>query len=97
MIDDTTTRIGPTAGAGLLTERLHEAAQTRRLVRATCQFRGERGRTTYRRLWEPYGIRDGHLLVFSYFRDEFRRVPLESIVDIVVTDETFRPRRSVEF
>lgn len=96
MMDSTTTEIGPTATADPITERLREAAQTRRLVRATCRYHGERGITTYRRLWEPYGIREGHLLVFSFFRDEFRRVPLRSIVDVVVTGETFRPRRPIQ-
>ncbi|HEU4643712.1 MAG TPA: WYL domain-containing protein [Gemmatimonadaceae bacterium] len=75
---------------------LRQAGRERRCVRATYRYHGEHGPVHYWRLWEPYAIENGHAVVFSYFRDEFRTVPLESIVHVRLHDEQFRPRRPIE-
>ena len=75
---------------------LRQAGRERRRVRATYRFHGESGITEHERHWEPYAIRDGHAVVFSYFRNEFRSVPLKHIVDVEIHDLEFEPRRPIE-
>jgi predicted DNA-binding transcriptional regulator YafY len=75
---------------------LRQAGRERRRVRATYRFLGESGDTVRERNWEPYAIRDGHAVVFSYFRNEFRSVPLKHIVDVEIHDVQFEPRRPIE-
>jgi hypothetical protein len=73
-----------------------EAARMCRRVRATGRYRGADGDHLYQREWEPYAIEGDEVVVFSYFRDEFRRVPLDEIVALEISDRTFRPRRPIE-
>ncbi len=77
-------------------ELLRQAGRERRRVRATYRFHGESGVTEHERHWEPYAIRDGHAVVFSYLRNEFRSVPLKQIVDVEIHDVVFEPRRPIE-
>ncbi|MDE3216102.1 MAG: hypothetical protein KGO03_06875 [Gemmatimonadota bacterium] len=75
---------------------LRQAGRECRRVRATYRFHGESGVTEHERHWEPYAIRDGHAVVFSYLRNEFRSVPLKHIVNIEIRDAVFEPRRPIE-
>jgi hypothetical protein len=75
---------------------LREAGRLRRRVRVTGRYKGESGDQMYQREWEPYGIEEGLAYVYSYFRDEFRRVPLEEIVKVEITDREFTPRRPID-
>lgn len=75
---------------------LREAGRLRRRVRVTGCYRGEDGEHHYQREWEPYAIEEGQAYVYSYFRDEFRRVPLDEIVKLEISDRTFVPRRPME-
>ncbi len=75
---------------------LRKAGRQRRRVRATYRFHGESGITQHERQWEPYAIRDGHAVVFSYFRNEFRRVPLKLIVNVEIREREFEPRRPID-
>lgn len=74
-------------------ERLREAARQRR--RVMIHMRESSGRD-YEREMEPYAIRDGYLYAFSYFRDEFRSVPIADIAEVEITSREFEPRREVE-
>ncbi len=80
----------------LVEELLRKAGRERRRVRAIFRFHGERGVTEVERHWEPYAIRDGNAVVFSYFRNEFRTVPLKHIVNVEIHDRQFEPRRPIE-
>ena len=75
---------------------LRKAGRERRRVRATYRFHGESGMREVERHWEPYAIRDGHAVVFSYFRNEFRTVPLKHIVNVEIHEREFEPRRPIE-
>ncbi|MDE3126592.1 MAG: hypothetical protein KGL38_01230 [Gemmatimonadota bacterium] len=75
---------------------LRQAGRECRRVRATYRFHGESGVTEHERHWEPYAIRDGHAVVFSYLRNEFRSVPLKHIVNIEIHDAVFEPRQPIE-
>ncbi len=73
---------------------LREAGRQRRSVKIRLEL--ESGTETEREM-EPYAItEDGVLIAFSYFRDEFRTVPLKEILGVRVTDKTFSPRRPVD-
>jgi hypothetical protein len=85
-----------TTTGNLVEEMLRKAGRARRRVRATFRFHGEGGVREYERHWEPYAIRDGHAVVFSYFRNEFRTVPLKHIVNIEIHEREFEPRRPIE-
>ena len=73
---------------------LREAARQRR--RVLIQFGSDDAAPDYEREMEPYAIRDGALYAFSYFRDEFRTVPLADIRSVEVTPRSFEARRPVE-
>lgn len=73
---------------------LREAARQRR--RVLIQFGTDDAEREYEREMEPYAIRDGALYAFSYFRDEFRTVPLADIRGVEVTPRSFEARRPVE-
>ncbi|MGA9836403.1 MAG: hypothetical protein WBQ26_03710, partial [Gemmatimonadaceae bacterium] len=60
------------------------------------RFHGESGVKEVERHWEPYAIHDGHAVVFSYFRNEFRTVPLKHIVSVEIHERKFEPRRPIE-
>ncbi len=75
---------------------LREAGRARHQVRATVRFHGESGVKEVERHWEPYAIHDGHAVVFSYFRNEFRTVPLKHIVSVEIHERKFEPRRPIE-
>jgi hypothetical protein len=45
---------------------------------------------------EPYSIRDGKLVAYSLYRDEFRTLPISDIIGVDVTPRTFVPRRAVD-
>ncbi len=59
--------------------------------RLRVRFRSPEGRV-YEREMEPYGIREGNLVAFSYYRDEFRELPLTSILSLTDTGKRFAPR-----
>lgn len=75
---------------------LREAGRTRRRVRVRYAYHGSDGPVEHERTWEPYAIDDGHALVFSYFLNEFRRVPLHRITHAEVRAREFAPRRRIE-
>ena len=52
--------------------------------------------TVYERELEPYAIRDGELHAFSYLRNEFRTLRLDTIRRVELTPRTFEPRRPIE-
>ena len=72
---------------------LRDAA--RQLRRVMIYFRSNSGRD-YEREMEPYAIKDGELLAFSYLRDEFRTVRLDDIASVEITPRQFTPRREIE-
>jgi len=82
--------------SGLVEDLLRKAGRARRRVRATFRFHGESGMKEVERYWEPYAIRDGHAVVFSYFRNEFRTIPLKHIVTVEIHEREFEPRRPIE-
>ncbi len=82
--------------SGLVEDLLRKAGRERRGVLATFRFQGESGVREVERHWEPYAIRDGHAVVFSYFRNEFRTVPLKHIVNVKIHEREFEPRRPIE-
>lgn len=73
---------------------LRDAARQRR--RVLIQFGNNAADRDYEREMEPYAIRDGALYAFSYFRDEFRTVPLSDIKGVELTPRSFEARRPVE-
>lgn len=73
---------------------LRDAARQRR--RVLIQFASGVPGGEYEREMEPYAIRNGELVAFSYFRDEFRTVPLAEIRGVEVTPRSFEARRPVE-
>jgi predicted DNA-binding transcriptional regulator YafY len=73
---------------------LRDAARQRR--RVLIQFGSDVADREYEREMEPYAIRDGLLYAFSYFRDEFRTVPLTEIRGVEMTPRSFEARRPVE-
>jgi predicted DNA-binding transcriptional regulator YafY len=73
-------------------ETIREAGRQHRRIRI--QFRGPS--TEYDREMEPYSIRDGELVAYSLYRDEFRTLPLAAITGVDVTTRTFVPRRKVD-
>lgn len=75
-------------------ETLMHAARNSQRVVVRFEGTGVPG-SEYERELEPYGVKDGELIAFSYFLDEFRTVPLQSIRNVQVTDRTFSPRRPV--
>jgi hypothetical protein len=77
-------------------EILRNAGRQRRTVRVTGRYRGEAGDESYEREWEPYALDGDTAYVFSYFRNEFRRVQLSEIVKLEICDRTFEPRRPIE-
>jgi predicted DNA-binding transcriptional regulator YafY len=77
-------------------ELLRQAGRQHRRVRATYRFHGESGVTEHERHWEPYAIQDGHAVVFSYLRNEFRTIPLKHILSVEIHEREFEPRRPVE-
>ncbi len=72
---------------------IREAGRQHRRVRVRFQ---DSPTTVYDREYEPYAIENGQVVVFSYLRDEFRTLPLHSILEVEVTSRTFTPRRKVE-
>lgn len=85
-----------TTTSGLVEDLLRKAGRERRRVRATFRFHGDTGIKEVERHWEPYAIRDGHAFVFSYFRNEFRSVPLKNIMSVEIHEREFEPRRPIE-
>ena len=75
---------------------LRKAGRECRRVSATFLFQGESGVAECERLWEPYAIRDGMAVVFSYLKNEFRTIPLRQIVEVEIRDRRFEPRRPIE-
>ena len=73
-------------------ETIRDAGRQHRRIRI--QFRGPN--TDYDREMEPYAIRDGELVAYSLYRDEFRTLPLSAITGVDVTTRTFVPRRKVD-
>jgi predicted DNA-binding transcriptional regulator YafY len=71
---------------------IRDAGRQHRKVRI--QFKGPG--TEYDREMEPYAIRDGQLVAYSLYRDEFRTLPLADITGVDVTSRTFVPRREVD-
>jgi predicted DNA-binding transcriptional regulator YafY len=71
---------------------LRDAGRQHRKVRI--QFKGHS--SDYDREMEPYAIRDGQLVAYSLYRDEFRTLPIADITGVDVTPRTFVPRRQVE-
>ncbi|HEY5218407.1 MAG TPA: WYL domain-containing protein [Gemmatimonadaceae bacterium] len=82
--------------SGQVEALLRQAGREHRRVRAIYRFHGESGITEHERHWEPYAIRNGHAIVFSYLRNEFRTVPLRHILKIEIGDRRFEPRRPIE-
>lgn len=76
-------------------ELLRTAARAHRRVRIRFEYAGAR-ETEYEREYEPYGIEDGSLIAFSYYRDEFRHIELDRILDVEILDATFEPRRPID-
>jgi predicted DNA-binding transcriptional regulator YafY len=72
---------------------LREAARERRRVIVNFEYAPGKH---YDRELEPYAIREGELVAFSYLRDEFRTLPLADIRRVEVTPRSFEPRRPVE-
>lgn len=72
---------------------IRDAGRQHRKVRI--QFRGTPS-TEYDREMEPYAIRDGQLVAYSLYRDEFRTLPIADITGVDVTSRTFVPRRPVD-
>lgn len=50
----------------------------------------------YERELEPYAIREGELLAFSYLRNEFRTLRMNDIRRVELTPRSFQPRRPIE-
>lgn len=73
---------------------LREAARQRR--RVLIQFGADAQNSDYEREMEPYAIQNGELYAYSYFRHEFRTVPLASIRGVEVTPRSFEARRPIE-
>jgi predicted DNA-binding transcriptional regulator YafY len=71
---------------------IRDAGRQRRKIRI--QFKGPS--TDYDREMEPYAIRDGQLVAYSLYRDEFRTLPIADITGVDVTPRTFVPRRQVD-
>lgn len=74
-------------------EIIRDAGRQHRRVRV--RFQDSPG-VIYDREYEPYAIEDDKLVAFSYFRDEFRTLPLRAILEVEVTPRTFTPRRKIE-
>ncbi len=72
---------------------IRDAGRQHRRVRVRFQ---DSPTTVYDREYEPYAIENGEVVVFSYLRDEFRKLPLRNILDVEVTSRTFTPRRKIE-
>lgn len=72
---------------------IRDAGRQNRKVRI--QFR-DAPTLEYDREMEPYAIRDGQLVAYSLYRDEFRTLPLADITGVDVTPRTFVPRRTIE-
>jgi predicted DNA-binding transcriptional regulator YafY len=79
----------------LIRDQLVEAARARRRVRIRFSYTGER-EVEYEREMEPYAIRDGDLVAFSCFRNEFRTLPLSTIISVEISPDTFSPKREIE-
>ena len=77
-----------------ISETLMHAARNSQRVVVRFEAVGVPGEECEREL-EPYGVKDGELIAFSYFLDEFRVVPLKNIHAVEVTQRTFLPRRPV--
>ncbi|HET7631644.1 MAG TPA: WYL domain-containing protein [Gemmatimonadaceae bacterium] len=75
---------------------LRQAGRQRKSVSVTYRYQGEGGAQEHERHWEPYAIRDGHAVVFSYLRNEFRTIPLKHILSVQIRDREFEPRRPIE-
>lgn len=75
---------------------LRQAGHQRKSVRVIYRFQGEAGVEEHERHWEPYAIQDGHAVVFSYLRNEFRTIPLKHILSVEIRDREFEPRRPIE-
>lgn len=74
-------------------ETIRDAGRQHRRIRI--QFKGPAS-TDYDREMEPYAIRDGELIAYSLYRDEFRTLPLAAITGVDVTSRTFVPRRKID-
>lgn len=72
---------------------LREAGREQR--RVLVEFESTPG-TVYERELEPYAIRDGELVAFSYLRNEFRTLRLADVRRVEVTPRSFVPRRAVD-
>ncbi len=72
---------------------IRDAGRQHRRVRVRFQDSPDK---IYDREYEPYAIENGQVVVFSYLRDEFRTLPLKSILEVEVTSRTFTPRRKVD-
>jgi predicted DNA-binding transcriptional regulator YafY len=72
---------------------IRDAGRQHRRVRI--QFKGTPS-TDYDREMEPYSIREGKLVAYSLYRDEFRTLPISDIIGVDVTPRTFVPRRAVD-
>lgn len=75
---------------------LREAGRLRRKVRARVRFQAEHGESQYDRSYEPYAIENGEVVVFSLFRNEFRKIRLSDISRVQIMPGEFRPRRPIE-
>jgi predicted DNA-binding transcriptional regulator YafY len=72
---------------------IRDAGRNKKKVRI--QFRNA-PTIEYDREMEPYAIRDGQLVCYSLYRDEFRTLPIADITGVDITPRTFVPRRDVE-
>lgn len=72
---------------------LREAGRERRRVLVNFEYAPGK---TYDRELEPYAIRDGELIAFSYLRNEFRTLRLSDIRRVEITPRSFEPRRPIE-
>lgn len=74
-------------------ELIREAGREQR--RVLVKFESSPG-TTYEREFEPYAIRNGELVAFSYLRNEFRTLRMNDIRRVELTPRSFTPRRPIE-
>jgi predicted DNA-binding transcriptional regulator YafY len=63
--------------------------------RVMIRFENTPGQEVEREM-EPYRIEDDVLHAFSYYRNEFRTLPLADIRGVQVTARTFTPRKPVD-
>ena len=77
-------------------DQLRDAARQCRRVVLRIRVPGPAGGQALVREVEPYALRNGRLLAYSYFSSEYRTVPVRCIEAVEPRPETFVPRRPVE-